>query len=233
MDDIYKNTEQYSPKKKRKILSFFDDMIADMLSNKQLNPIETELLIRGRMLNISLVFITQTYFAVAKNIGLISTHYFIMKIPNKQDLQKIAFNHSSDIDFIDFMNIYKKCTAKPYSFLVIDASIASDDPSRFRNNLLERIEKLMTIYDEFRDERLQYDINREAAKISALSSRKNDKYEYLTGEEILPFNRRHIIERAKFAYSPLGKALRKQTKTIEYKGEKQIKAIEDNKRTTR
>ena len=91
----------------------------------------------------------------------------------------------------------------------------------------------MTIYDEFRDERLQCDINREAAKISALSSRKNDKYEYLTGEEILPFNRRHIIEQAKFAYSPLGKALRKQTKTIEYKGEKQIKAIGDNKKTTR
>ena len=139
MDDIYKNIEQYSPNKKRKILSFFDDMIADMLRNKQLNPAETELFIRGRMLNISLVFITQSYFAVAKNIGLISMHYFIMKIPNKQELQQIAFNHSSDIDFIDFMNIYKKCTAKPYSFLVTDASIASDDPSRFRNNLLERI----------------------------------------------------------------------------------------------
>ena len=77
----------------------------------------------------------------------------------------------------------------------------------------------MTIYDEFRDEKLQYDINREAAKISALSSGKNDKYEYLTGEEILPFNRRHIIEQAKFAYSPLGKALGKQTKTIAYQGE--------------
>ena len=139
MDDIYKSIEEYNPNKKRKILIVFDDMIADMLSNKKLNPIVTELFIRGRKLNISLVFITQSYFAVPKNIRLNSTHYFIMKIPNKQELQQIAFNHSSDIDFKDFMNLYKKCTAKPYSFLVIDATLASDNPSRFRKNLLERI----------------------------------------------------------------------------------------------
>ena len=117
----------------------FDDMIADMLSNKKLNPIVTELFIRGRKLNISLVFITQSYFAVPKNIRLNSTHYFIMKIPNKQELQQIAFNHSSDIDFKDFMNLYKKCTAKPYSFLVIDATLASDNTSHFIKNLLGRI----------------------------------------------------------------------------------------------
>ena len=139
MDDIYKNIEEYNPNKKRKILIVFDGMIADMLSNKKLNPIVTELFIRGRKLNISLVFITQSYFAVPKNIRLNSTHYFIMKIPNKQELQQIAFNHSSDIDFKDFMNLYKKCTAKPYSFLVIDATLASDNPLRFRKNLLERI----------------------------------------------------------------------------------------------
>ena len=114
-------------------------MIADMLCNKKFNLIVTELFIRGRKLNISLVFITQSYFAVPKNIRLNSTHYFIMKIPNKQELQQIAFNHSSDIDFKDFMNLYKKCTAKPYSFLVIDATLASDNPLRFRKNLLERI----------------------------------------------------------------------------------------------
>ena len=80
MDDIYKNIEECNPNKKRKILIVFDDMIADMLSNKNLNPIVTELF---RKLNISLVFITQSYFAVPKNIRLDSTHYFIMKIPNK------------------------------------------------------------------------------------------------------------------------------------------------------
>ena len=83
----------------------------------------------------------------------------------------------------------------------------------------------MTIEDQIRDKKLQYGINRGAAKISALSSGKIDKYEYLTGEEILPFNQQQIIEQAKFTYSPLGKAFEKQTKTIGDQGEKQIKAI--------
>ena len=88
----------------------------------------------------------------------------------------------------------------------------------------------MTIEDQIKDEKLQYDINREAAKISALLSGKIDKYEYLTGEEILPSNQQQIIEQAKFTYSPLGKAFEKQTKTIEDKGEKQVKAIQDNRK---
>ena len=87
----------------------------------------------------------------------------------------------------------------------------------------------MTIEDKIKDEKIQYDINREAAKILALSSGKIDKYEYLTGEEILPSNQQGIIEQAKFTYSLLGKAFEKQTKTIEDQGEKQIKAIQDNK----
>ena len=87
----------------------------------------------------------------------------------------------------------------------------------------------MTIEGQIRDEKLQYDINREAAKISALSSGKIDKYEYLNGEEILPSNQQQIIEQAKFTYSPLGKAFEKQTKTILDQGEKQIKAVRDNK----
>ena len=139
MDDIYKNVEEYNQNKKRKILIVFDDMTADVLSNKKLNPILTELFIRVRKLNISLAFITQSYFAVPKNISLNSIHYFVMKIPNKRELQQIAFNHLSDIDFQDFMNLYKKCTAKPYSFLVIDTTLPSDNSLRFRKNLVERI----------------------------------------------------------------------------------------------
>ena len=87
--DIYKNTEEYNPYKKHKILIVFDDMIADMLSNKKHNPIVTELFIKGRKLNISLVFITQSYFTVPKNVTLNSTHYFIMKIPNKREIKKL------------------------------------------------------------------------------------------------------------------------------------------------
>ena len=120
-----------------KILTVFHNMIADMLSNKKLNPVVTELFIRGKKLNISLVFITQFYFAVPKNIRLNSTHYFIIKIPIKQELLQIAFNHSSDIDFKDFMNLHKKCTAKPYFFLVIDATLAWDNSSLFRKSILE------------------------------------------------------------------------------------------------
>ena len=139
MDDIYKNFEENNPNKKSKILIVFDDMIADMLNNKNLNLVVTELILRGWKLNISIAFITQSYFSVPKNIRLNYTHYLILKIPNKRELQQIAFHHSSDIDFKDFINIYKKYTAHPYSFLVIDATLASDNPSCFRKNLSEKI----------------------------------------------------------------------------------------------
>ena len=138
MQDVYKNIEDYSPRKKRKILIVFDDMIADMINNKKINPVVTELFIRGRKLNISIVFITQSYFKVPTDVRLNSTHFFIMKIPNKRELQQIALNHSSDIDFKDFIKIYKKCTTEPYSFLLNDTTLPSDDPLRFRKNLLEQ-----------------------------------------------------------------------------------------------
>ena len=112
MHDIHKNIEEYNPNEKSKILIVFDDTIADMLSNKELNPTVTELFIRARKLNISLAFIKQSCFPAPKNIRLSSTPYFIMEIPNKQELQQIAFNHSSGIDIRDFMNLYRECTAK-------------------------------------------------------------------------------------------------------------------------
>ena len=108
MQDVHKNINDYNPRKKRKVLIVFDDMIADMINNKKLDSLATELFIRGRKLNISIVFITQSYFKVPKDVRLNSTHFFIMKIPNKRELQQIALNHSSDIDFKDFMKIYKK-----------------------------------------------------------------------------------------------------------------------------
>ena len=104
MENIYKNIEEYNPNKKRKLLIVF----CKNISNKNLNPIVTELFIRVRKLNISFVFITQSYFAVPRNIRLNSTHYFIMKIPNKQELQQIALTHSSYDDFKDLQNIFTK-----------------------------------------------------------------------------------------------------------------------------
>ena len=135
MQDVYKNIEDYNLGKKHKVLIIFNDMISDMINNKKLNQIVTELFIGGRKLNISIVFITQSYFKVPKDVRLNSTHFFIMKIPNKRELQQIALNHSSDIDFKDFIKIHKKCTKEPYSFLVNDTTLQSSDPLKFRHNL--------------------------------------------------------------------------------------------------
>ena len=106
-----------------------------MINNKKLNSIVTELFIRGRKLNISLVFITQSYFKVPKDVRLNTTHFLTMKIANKKELQQIALNHSSDINNKDFINICKKRADKPYSFLVNDTTLSPDDPLRFRKNL--------------------------------------------------------------------------------------------------
>ena len=124
MRDVYKNINYYNPDKENKILIVFDDMIADMIHNKKLNSIVTELFIRGRKLNISLVFITQSYFKVLKDVRLNITQFYIVRISNKRELQQIAINHSSGISTKDFINIYKECTRKPYSFLVIGTMLA-------------------------------------------------------------------------------------------------------------
>ena len=117
MGDIYKNIEECNPKNKLKLLIVFDDMSTNMLSNKKLNQVTTELFInqvttelfiRGKELNIYLVFVAKFYFAVPKNVLLSPIHYFIMKIPNRGKLQIIVFNHLSDIEFKDFTNLYKK-----------------------------------------------------------------------------------------------------------------------------
>ena len=131
MQDVFKNIEECNLGKKHKVLINFNDTIADMINNKKLNPVVTELFIKGRKLKIKVVFITQSYFDVLKEVRLNTTHFFIMKIPNKRELQQIALNHSSDIDFKDFI----KYTAKPYSFLVNDTTLPSDNLLRFRKNL--------------------------------------------------------------------------------------------------
>ena len=131
MKDIYKNIANNNIDKERKILIVFDDMIAGMINNKELNSIVTEVFIIDKKLNISLVFITKSYFKAPKDIRLNATHFFIAKTPNKTEFQQIAINHSSDINTNDFINIYRECTAKPYSFLVNDTTLASDNPLRF------------------------------------------------------------------------------------------------------
>ena len=139
MDDVYENINDYNPIRKRKKLIVFNDMIADIMDNKKFQAIIKELFIRCRKLNISLVFITQSYFSVPKDVRLNTTHYFIMKINNKRELQNIAINHSADIDYQDFIKIYRECTKEPYNFLTIDTTLPASDPLRFRKNLFDSL----------------------------------------------------------------------------------------------
>ena len=120
----------------KKKLILFDDMISNIMTNKKFQVIIKELFISCREVNISLVFITQSYFTVRKDVRLNSTHYLIMKISNKRELQNIAINHSVDIDYKEFVKIYRECTRKLYSFLTIDTTLPASDPLRFRKNLL-------------------------------------------------------------------------------------------------
>ena len=124
---------KYSPNKKHRISIVFDDMIAVMLSNKKSSPIFTELFIRGAKINVSLSFVTQTCFAVPKIYLTKFYILFYMKVQNKQEMQQIAFNRSSDISFKEFMNLYKT------EYLVIDTTATSDNPLRFKKNVLKKI----------------------------------------------------------------------------------------------
>ena len=141
-----------------------------MINNKKLNSIVSKLFIRGRKLNISLVSITQSYFKVPKDIKRNSAHYFIMKVLNKREYQTWSLKIS--------LRSAKNVMLNHILFLVVDATLSLDNPLTFRKNLLKWIyNKIMTINDQIRDEKLQYYINRKAAEISALSSGKIDKYE--------------------------------------------------------
>ena len=139
MDDVYKNIDDYNPNRKRKILIVFDDMIDDIMRNKKFQSTIKKFFIRCRKLNISLVFISQSYFSVPKGVRLNSTHYLIMKINSKRELQNIATNHSGDIDYKDFIKIYRKCTKEPYSLLTIDTTLPSTNTLRFRKNLFDTL----------------------------------------------------------------------------------------------
>ena len=114
-------------------------MIADIMTNKRFQSIIEDLFIRSRKSNISLIFITQSYFSVPKVVRLNLTHYLIIKINKKRELQSIAINHSADIDYRDFIKMYRECTKEPYNFLTIDIKLPSNNPLRFRKNLFDTL----------------------------------------------------------------------------------------------
>ena len=121
---FYENINEHNRNKKLKIWSY---LIENILDNEKLQPIRAELFVRTRRLNIFLIFITQPFFTLPKNIDSDFTQYFIIEISNKQEFQQIATNHSSSINLKYFMKVYQKCTAKPYSFLVNNIALQSDN----------------------------------------------------------------------------------------------------------
>ena len=122
MDDIFSQIEDYNKKRKRKVLMIFDDVISHVMSDKKALQILKDLFIRCRKLNISLCFLTQSYFSVTKDVRLNCTHYILVKLNNERELQNIAINHSVDIDYKDFIKIYRDCTKELYNFLTIDTT---------------------------------------------------------------------------------------------------------------
>ena len=141
MDDVYEDIDLYNPNRKRKILIVFNYAIADIMTNNKFQSIIKEVFIRCGKINISLVFMTQSYFSVPKDVRLNLTHYLIMKINNKRELQNIAINHSADIDYKDFIKIYRECAKEPYNFLTIDTTLPSANTLRFRKNLFDTLQK--------------------------------------------------------------------------------------------
>ena len=128
MDDVYENIDDHNPGR---------NMTVNIMTNKKFQAIIKELFIRCRKLNISLVFITQSYFSVTKDVRLNSSHYLIMKINNRKELQNIEIDHSTDIDYKDFVKNYRKCTKDPYNFFTIDTTLPVSDSLWFRKNVFD------------------------------------------------------------------------------------------------
>ena len=130
IEDVHENIDDYNPSKQRKVFIVFDDMIT-----QKIPPRVSELFIRGRKLNLSVIFITQSYFRTPKEIRLNCTHYFLMGIPNKKELQNISYAHAPELDFRAFKELYRKNTPGTHDFFVIDTTLPCSDPRKYRSNL--------------------------------------------------------------------------------------------------
>ena len=136
MHNVYENINDSNLSRRRKILIIFNDMIADIMKNRKFQALIKELFIRCRKLNISLGFITHSYFSVPKDVRLNSINYLIMKTNNRKEFQNIAINHSADIDYKNFMKIYRECTTETFNFLTINTTLPESNPLRFRKKFV-------------------------------------------------------------------------------------------------
>ena len=164
-----------------------------------------ELFIRCRKLNIPLVFVTQSFFSVPKYVRLNSTH-LIMRFSNRRELQNIAINHSSGIDYNHFMKIYREYTKEPFNFLTIETTLPAKDPLIFLKMTVT--DHIKIIDNKIKANQAQHNLDSLTAKISALSSRELRKYYYLTGDDLR--YRPSALEQTRFDYSPLGKVFNKR-----------------------
>ena len=138
MDDVLDDINNYNKNRDKKVLIVFDDMIADIEYNKNFKRIIKELFFRARKINVSIVFITQSYFRALKDARLNSMHYILMKIGNKKELKSIAEEKSGNLDYKDFLKMYNYCTREPYSFMATDARPTATIP--FKKNFDELID---------------------------------------------------------------------------------------------
>ena len=141
MNDVLEDINNYNKNRDKKVLIIFDDMISDIMRSEKFKAIVKELFIRCRKLNISIVFITQSYFRTTKDARLNSTHYILMKIGNKKELKSIAEENSGHLDFKEFLKIYNHCTRDPYSFMMVDTRPTA--PVTFKKNFDESIKNFI------------------------------------------------------------------------------------------
>ena len=236
MNDVLDDINNYNKNRDKKVLMIFDDMIADIMRSEKVKAIVKEIFIRCRKLNISIVFITQSYFRTLKDARLNSTRYILMKIGNKKELKSIAEENSGHLDFKDFLKIYSYCTKEPYSFMMVDTR--PNARATFKKNFDEPIDlqylKIMTrkeqnkiLDDKIESNVNQYKVDRLNAEISAFSSGDLNKYEFLTRKHLK--YKPNELDKARFKFFPLGQTFSTGLdKTAQgYKEEEVIKLLKD------
>ena len=210
MDDVLDDINNYNKNRDKKVLIVFDDMIADIKYNKNLKRIIKELFYRARKINVTTVFITQSYFRALKNARLNSIKYILMNINNKKELKRIAEEKSGHLDYKDFSKIYNHCTKELYSFMTIDARPTAIIPFKknFDESLINDIEmthkdQIKILDDKIESNTNQYKVDRLNVKISAFSSGDLNEYQFLTRKDLN--YKQNALDKAKFEFSPLGK----------------------------
>ena len=231
MNDALDDINNYNINRDNKVLIVFDGMIADIEYNKNFKRIIKELFYRVHKINVSIVFIMQSYFRALKDARLNSMHYIL--IGNKKELKRISEEKLDHLDYKDFLKIYNYCTREPYSFMLIDTRPIASIP--FKKNFDEQInlqrmtrkEQSKILDDKIESNNNHYKIDRLNAEISAISSGDLNKYEFLTRKEL--YYKPNALNKARFEFSPLGRAFNEglDKTVVNYQEESVIKLLKE------